>query len=171
MIKRVIFYVLCLTLLVSGLTFVYYKYKPEDTSLLNKNYLVTDSEKTYTLEQFNQYINENPNTNIFAIFYKNDDINSQYLINDILPEIYSKYSIDTIEQFIFINLDGVETSELAFSTTYKFSQVPALMAMSYVNGNIAISNILASTNDLIVTFDNVENWLLTNGLIKAITEE
>ena len=90
MIKRVIFYFICISIMLSGLVYCYNIYQPKNNDEFDQYKISEIYGSVYNLEQFNDYISTNPDTVLNVVFYQNDDINSQYLFKDIFPEIYLK---------------------------------------------------------------------------------
>ncbi|MGN1398411.1 MAG: hypothetical protein ACI4WG_00200 [Erysipelotrichaceae bacterium] len=171
MVKRVIFYFVCLSLIIGSLLYCYQIYQPKDNNNFSQVKIEGIKGEIFSLQQFNEYISLNVNTDLNVIFFKNDDINSQYLFKDIFSEIYANYKIDQIDNLIYVQLDDVDlSSDLAFLTTYGFSYVPSLLNLTYVNGNIVVNNSLVTNQNSLISYDSVENWLLINELITPLEE-
>lgn len=169
MIKRTIFYTLFVAILTTGLyfSFKYFQPKVQKTDYLtnNINYSITKND-LYNLSDFNNYLMTNSPENINVIFYQENDINSQYLFDNILPQLYENYSIDSLDKVIYVTLeDNDYKNKPAFNSTYGFSNVPALVNLTYKNGNIIINNILSDNDNQLVNYETVENWLLLNEII------
>ncbi|MDO4378443.1 MAG: hypothetical protein Q4C64_04735 [Erysipelotrichia bacterium] len=171
MIKRSIFYVFIITLISVGLYFSFQHFQPKiqksNTSLTSIN----DNISYMNLTDFNEYLKNNAEKNINVIFYQEDDINSQFLFNNILPQIYENYEISSLDNVIFVSLEETDYKEkTAFSSTYGFSNVPALINLKYKDGNIIISSILCDTDNLLINYNSVEDWLQLNEIIPSPEE-
>ncbi|MDI9540525.1 MAG: hypothetical protein QM204_03505 [Bacillota bacterium] len=165
MIKRIIFYVLVLTLIFFGVYKVYQSYKPKETEnpVIEINY---EFDIVLTIEDFNELIisSEEP---LNVIFFDSSSINSQYLFNTILTEIMINNEIEKIENLIYVNLVDFDISEYSsFRLKYGFSSVPACANMSYSEGLIVVNNIIEESNNNILTIQMVQDWLVKNNLIK-----
>lgn len=169
MIKRSIFYILVLALISFGVYHIYQSYKPEEkfNPVIEIHY---EFDKVLTIEEFNALILESKEP-LNVIFFDSTSINSQYLFNIILKEIMTNNEIEKIENLVYVNLAGFDIAEYgSFRLKYGFSSVPACANMTYSEGLIVVNNIIEESNNNIFTIQIVQNWLLSNKLIKVKEE-
>ncbi len=171
MIKRSIFFVFIITLVSVSLYFSFQYFQPKIQNANTSPVNINDNISYMNLTDFNDYLKRNADKNINVIFYQEDDINSQYLFNNILPQIYENYEMSSLDNVIYVSLEDTDYRDKpAFSSTYGFSNVPALINLKYQNGNIMINSILCDTDNLLINYNSVEDWLQLNEIIPSPEE-
>ncbi len=171
MIKRTIFYIIFVAVITGVMVSAFRYFQPKDESNI-VSYVDDYNIEYLELNDFNSYLQKNPDTAINVIFYQESDINSQYLFNDVLPVIYEEYSISSLDSVIYVQLQDTDYKDKpSFTSTYGFSKVPALVNLTYSSGTITINNILVDTDTLLINHDSVVDWLISNEIIEELESE
>lgn len=171
MIKRTIFYTFFILVLTSVMIISFRYFQPKNEKGISSFANIYDIDYL-ELNEFNEYITKNQDVALNVIFYQDNDVNSQYLFNDLLPVIYEEYGITSLDKVIYVQLqDSDYKDKPSFATTYGFSKVPALINLTYSSGTITINNILVDTDTLLINHDSLVEWLQLNEIVQSSEEE
>ncbi len=171
MIKRTIFYTFFILVLTSVMIISFRYFQPKNEKGMSSFANINDIDYL-ELNEFNEYITKNQDVALNVIFYQDNDVNSQYLFNDLLPQVYEEYGITSLDKVIYVQLqDSDYKDKPSFASTYGFSKVPALINLTYSSGTITINNILVDTDTLLINHDSLVEWLQLNEIVQSSDEE
>ena len=171
MLKRFTLYSILILSLILAVFGVYRHYTPEIIEITPEE-IVYNVNPNFNHLTIDSYITNRGEQGSIIFFYNSYDTNSIYVLNNILPQILEKYHLNALPQVVFCDITNIDNSTMMTTKNHwGFYQYPAFSNITYTANMTQIVSSLEWNNANIMTFENVENWLINNNILSKSTSD
>ena len=160
--RKVIFYVSALCIILSALCFVHYNWKPEEMPVVARN----NTTNYLTYDKVNEYVYQQ-NSYVYLFFFSSNEADSQFVIDNILNTILKENNLTSIKDLQYVDLSSLpnELSDKYTKNNWGFYNYPTFVRMKIENNKVELSDILEWDSTTPYSIETVRNWLKDHKLI------
>ena len=161
MLKKILFSLLCMLMISSGMTAAYRIFEPKQSQA------VVDSSSFISYASLKDYIvSSGESRQHFLFFYNDGDPDSMYVHTSVLNDVSAKTGLDLNSLIEVVDLSGYNQENLpaSLANDWGLSSYPSFAIVTLKDGEITVISRLESTTSSPVTSPILIQWLKDNGI-------
>jgi hypothetical protein len=157
--KKIVIILSGLIVMIGSLTLAHMHFT-KDSNNMNQSLFMRD----ISYSQLQDNIKSNINIQAYFMCERNADCD--YVKFSLIKPIMNKYQLEVLTNIIFVDMDEVsrQVSSTRLKELYQIQSIPAFVLIDTSTSNVIATLEYTKSNPL--TQDIIEEWLLTNGLLR-----